>query len=353
MKYRLLLFIGVIGVASQISCGPLFAGEQDISGIDADAAAITAAGAEAVPQWSSSLDGIEATTTTLLETNNKLGEEYRALNSEVANLNREILKQGQTNASYEDAIRQKNGALDLPAQAEEVKARIAKTEKEIAQAKNTLAGLKARQQSANSRVALRRLKLKQLELEKQAALLNQNTGGKTISSSLEAEVKNLKEQLANQKEQARDIQERIDALNNSDAQEAARARQLSEENQSLKADLAKRAQAEQDLGILARGEVPPGTDPKVQAVFQSYQELETTKRTLKENITKLTARKGQLDAHVLGAGVTEKGLDAKIKATQEQNRQLEEQIENLRENIAVLDYKINALERYRDRNRVN
>jgi chromosome segregation ATPase len=353
MKYRLLLFIGVIGVASLLSCGPLLAGEQDISGIDTDAVVITTGEPEDQPQWSSSLDGIEATMTTLLETNNKLGVEYRALNDEVTKLERELSKQGQTNKGLEEAIREKNGTLDVSAQAEEVKAQIAKTEKDIAQAKSTLADLKARQQRVDTRIELRRLKLKQLELDKQAALPNRNTGGNKILSSLEAEVRNLKDQVANQKEQGQQFQERIDALNNSNDQEAVQARQLSEENRSLKADLAKLTQAEQDLQILARGEVPLGTDPNVLANFQKYQELETAQRGLKEKTTLVTARKNQLDSHILSDGMTEKNLGANIKTLQEQNRQLEVRIENLRENIAVLDYKINSLESYRDRNKAN
>ena len=91
------------------------------------------------------------------------------------------------------------------------------------------------------------------------------------------------------------------------------------------------------MSTLARGDMPSGTDPNVQASFRKYQELETAKRNIRENMAKLTARREQLETSIDGTGMTDKEFATKIKALQEQNRQLEEQIENLRENIAVQD----------------
>jgi len=306
-----------------------------------------------IPKWSSSLDGIKATTTTLLETNNKLGAENRALNNEIIGLNMEVLKQDQTNKSLEEAIRQKNDAFDLSAQADEVRAQIAKKEKEIAVAKSALADLKARQQRVTTPIELRRLKLKQLELEKKAALLNSKANGNSVISSLEDDIKNLKERIAAQKGQEQYLQEQIAALNNKDDPKTARARQLFEENQSLRADLEKLTKEEQELATMARGELPSGTSLKVRADFQAYQDQEKSKRDLKDKIAKLEARKNQLEARMLGAGLPEKDLDAQIKALQGRNSEFETQLENLRENIAVLDYKINSLERYQNRNQAN
>jgi phage shock protein A len=107
------------------------------------------------------------------------------------------------------------------------------------------------------------------------------------------------------------------------------------------------------LAVLARGEFPSGTDLKVRTDFQTYQEQEKTKRDLKDKIAKLGARKNELEARMSGAVVPEKDLEAQIKALQGQNGLYETQLENLRENIAVLDYKINTLERYRNRNKAN
>jgi DNA repair exonuclease SbcCD ATPase subunit len=201
-------------------------------------------------------------------------------------------------------------------------------------------------------MALRRLKLKDLELQKKAAQLEHGDGSATMAS-LEDEVRKLKDKAKEQDQQEQSLREQVEALTKKDDPETARQRQLYEENRSLKAELEKFDDRRKELEVLARGELPPGTAPEVQANFQKYQLVDAEQRKIKEDVAKLSTRKDELADHLLTAGDTDRDLEEKVKIMQEGNRVLEVNIENMRENIAVLDYKINTLERYRDRNKAN
>jgi chromosome segregation ATPase len=353
MKNRLFLFISIVGVVGPAFCGLVFAGEQGLTRIDPDAEASMEAAEEPAPQWSSSLDGIRTSTATLLETNNKLTVEHKMLSREVDALTGELLKQQQVNKGYEDTIRHKNEATNFSATAEELQAALVQKEREIAEAKSNLAALKAKQQNLDRRMALRRLKLKDLELQKKAARLEPGSNGSTAAASLEDAIPKLKEKVKEQEQEEQSLREQIEGVAKKDDPVTAQQRQLYEENRSLKAELERLENESQELEALARGELPPGTGPEVQANFQKYQLWEADQRKVKDDIARLSNRKDQLANHFLTAGDTDRDLEEKIKVMQEHNRILEVQVENLRENIAVLDYKLHTLERYRDRNKVN
>jgi chromosome segregation ATPase len=353
MKNRLFLFIGIVGVSCLIFCGAVFAGEQGLTGMDPDAEATMEAAAEPVPQWSSSLDGIRTSTATLLETNNKLTVEHKMLSREVDALTGDLLKQQQVNKGYEDTIRHKNEATNFSATAEELQAALVQKEREIAEAKSSLAVLKAKQQNLDRRMALRRLKLKDLELQKKAAQLEHKSDGSTAAASLEDDIPKLKEKVKEQEREEQSLREQIEGVTKKDDPVTAQQRQLYEENRSLKVGLEKLENERKGLEALLRGELPPGTGSEVQANFQKYQLWEADQRKIKDDIARLSTRKDQLANHFLTAGDTDRDLEEKIKVLQEKNRILEVEVENLRENIAVLDYKIHTLERYRDRNKAN
>jgi chromosome segregation ATPase len=353
MKNRLFLFIGVAGLVSLFLCGDLSAGEQDLTGIDYEAAVEMDGAEDGIPRWSSSLDGIQSSAAALLEANRKLGAEARELSSEVDVLTAELLRQQQKIKEKEESLRQKGAVRDLPEQTEEVKAELIKKEREIAQAKSSLAELKARQQVADRRITLLRLKYRELELEKKAALLDQKDAGNSDLNALGTDVQSLKGRLERQKERELDLQKRIAALGKTDDPKTAQQRQLFEENRSRKADLERLAKEERELEALIRGEIPSGMDPDARARFQRYQQEEVRQRSLKEAVARMQARKEELSTQLLTAGDTDRELKERIKALQDQNRFLEVQLENLRENLAILDYKLNTLERYRDRNKAN
>jgi chromosome segregation ATPase len=353
MKNRLLLFIATVWIASLSFCGVLFAGDQGLAGTEPGGEITVEADAEPPPQWSSSLDGIKASTSTLLETNNKLNAEHKELGRELEALTAQLLKQQQVVKGLEDTVNQKSEELSSPAKPEDLKAALAKKDKQVAASRSNLAALKARQQNLDRRIALRRLKLKELELDKKAARLEPGSRMTTTLESLDAEIQILKKQVEEQEQQEQALRSQIDALAKKDDPVTVRQRQLYDENHALKVELAKLENETKELEMLAKGELPPGTDPNVQANVQRYQEWQARQRKIEDDVARMKARKGQLDTRLLAAGETDRGLEDKIKVLQDQNRLYEAEVENLRENIAILEYKLNSLERYRDRNKVN
>ncbi len=352
MKKTFFLFIGVLGVTSALGFAKAgWAAEQESPMVEVAADPVQVNQMQSAPQWKSSLSVIESTAGNLLETNNKVGTEYRALSDEATRLNGEIIKQREANRGLEQSIRQRQSEADSPVEAERLRADIVRTEQELARENIQLRSLKAKQQGAYNMTALHQLKVKELELEKEAALVDQKAKEDSALSALNADIEKLKGQVQYQKGQEEYLQSRIAELNKKNDPDSVRARSLFMENRSIRVELDKLSDEEKELSSRAKGVPPAGSSEKTLASLEKYRALESRQHTLKENIALLTTRKAELEARAKKVAAAKIDVDAKITETEQQNKEIEGRIDDIRENNAVLEYKIHTLERYNSRNK--
>ncbi len=348
MKIVILLFIGVVGFTSI-----LFAQERNI--IVDSSLMVTPQNQRAEPtgfQWQNSLSGIRKSAADLMEANQKAAQEYNSLSAEAGSLQAEVTQSNEQNKTLQDAIVARQMELLAPVKtnaAGPIHDELVLTQKVTAKEKQDLSVLRVKLKNLESRTTLLQLKIKGLELGKQALLVDQKTGQEPSSFDGKPELNRLKASLESLRGQEEDLQAKIADARNQIPLPTPEDEKLLRERSALKADLAILQQERADLNkrIKERGALMNSLS------FKRYLELVARKEALTKKAEDLKKQKVSSDDKLAKAPVMPATRDwkADIKGLSDENAKIDEQIGDLRENITVLEYKINTLARYKDRNK--
>ena len=190
----------------------------------------------------------------------------------------------------------------------------------------------------------------ELEIEKKSLLMDHGARTGSTLSVLKQSIAALKAQSDSQKTQIVYVRQKISELKSVDRPFMKEAAPLATINASLKKDLADLAAQRQDLMAQIDAAVQKKLQTGLPSDVRRFGELSTQKAALEARIADAQAKKDRLAAdskeHV------RKGADlaSQIKSLEIENKALEESMGNVRENIAVLEYRINTVTRYKNRN---
>ena len=310
---------------------------------------------KSLPRWKSSLGEIQRAAATLLETNSKLNSEARQVKAELDLLQSQVQQQRTGNAALSDEIEQvrgkarENGDPDDISRLKEV---LADRGREIQAQKEILASLKAREDSIESRLALARLRMAGLEVDKKARDVDSKFRDEALINAARAQLEATRDKIAKGETQVRLLGEKTAELNKIDNPYAAQAREIVAKNAKIRdhlADLqaqksARQVQFEQVAASKMKAEKEPNV-LRVQGLLSRRNELQVK---LKENSEQLEALKAEAANRV---AAMPDDVAADMGRLQKQNAAMADELGNLRENVALLEYKVTTLQRYTDRNK--
>ena len=346
MKRVIFLFLGIVGFASILS-----AAEQDAFVVTPPVStAQDQAAQQPAFQWQDSLGGIQKTTAGLLEINRKLAQEYSSLSEEATGLQAEIDQKNAQNKGLQEEIVTRQMELLAPVEAGgPVHDELVLTQKAIAQEKQVVSVLNVKQKSLQSRSALLQLKIKELELDKRALLVDQKTRQDLVPLEGKAELSRLTESVASLRGQEQYLREKIAGISHVTAPRNAEDPKISRDRMPLQAEASVLAQEKADLVLRLKERSALMNSSS----YKRYLDLAGRKEAFTKQSEDLKKKKALLEAQISQVPVTPPSQDAQgqIKNLNDENAKIDEEIGDLRENIAVLEYKINSLERYQNRNK--
>ncbi len=305
-----------------------------------------------VTGWTSSLGQIQQETDQLLLVNDQLSQERARLNAELASLQQGLSVQREKNQKDLLSLEQRRSGAGPLGNAAELKSRIPEQERTVERKRADLARLKAREKNVENRVALHKLNIAELELEKKTLLLDKKVKEEVVSGKEMTDIQKLEDKVISQTEQEKYIRTKIDALKRNappyvgDAEaEVVINAELKEQLKSLESKRQAlndaQVQLSQERAALEKNKAVS----KVLSASERRDALRTELAALKEKQKNI-----QIEANVK----TEESVDKapatmveEMKTIEAENKRITEEITNLRENIAVLEYELNSLERYR------
>jgi hypothetical protein len=356
---RLFLIIGIVFVTFGQSMPACAASKKAVADATLTAYELDAVPADQPldqqPRWRSSLGEIQKAAGTLLETNAKLKTEARQLKSDVDAVQAQIDKQRVKNAQLTDRISQGRGKAQEnsdQAQILRLKEILADRGRQIQSQKEMVAAIKARWSSLDSRAALARLRLAELEVDQRSRNVDGKFQDDSALNALGVENQGLRDKIAKGELQAKLLTEKAEELGRLDNPHIPQTRAISAKNAELRKrwlDLQADKDAQQaKFEIVAASKLKVEKDTQVVYVQRLLRDQESLKVRLKENEAKLEAlRKNKAGPDLVVSGVSLADMDKLEK----QNAVMQEIVENLRENVALLEYKVTTLQRYKDRNK--
>jgi chromosome segregation ATPase len=342
--------IGIVGFT-----GLLFAQERDAA-LGATPPAQAAQGqpsARPAFQWQDSVAGIRKTASDLLDVNQKLTQEQNALNEEAAGLQAEITRANEQNKTIQEAILSRQmEALAPVSKTASVQNDVVLTKRVIAQEKQAVSVLSVKRKNMESSLGLLQLKIKQLELDKRAVLVDKKARQDASSFDGKPELNRLKASLESLRNQEEDLREKIADAGDRTPVPTNEDRALMSQRDTLKAELERLNQEKADINrrIKERNALMKSMS------YKRYLELVARKEALTKKEEELKKPKAVPQTRVVPTPVAEppppsRDLEADLKDLNDENKKITEQVGDLRENVAVLEYKINTLERYKTRNK--
>jgi hypothetical protein len=357
---RFLLVIGIIFLTLfQVAAAHAAAGNGAVAQATLTAYELDAVPADqpldAQPRWRSSLSEIQQSATTLLDTNTKLNTESRQLNSDFGGLQAKIDQQRVKNAQILDRITEVRGKAEEnndQAQIFRLKGILADRGREVQSQKEMLAVLGTRRGSVDSRLALLRLRLAELEVDQKSRNVDGKFQDETAKNALRTANQGLRDAVDKGEMQVKLLTEKTDELNRLDNPYIAQTREILANNSELRKrwmDLQDKKNAAQvQFELVAANKLKAEKDHNVSFVQKLLSERDILQARLKDNTKKLE----DLKADVGGPDKMIAGISlAAMDKLQKQNAVMEELIGNIRENIALLEYKVSTLKRYKDRNK--
>ncbi|MBF0595290.1 MAG: hypothetical protein HQL22_10035 [Candidatus Omnitrophica bacterium] len=310
-------------------------------------------GAETAPVWRSSLADIEKTSGSLVETNRKLAQEHNRLNDQLTAMEAAVTAQRQENERQLAAIEERRRIIDAPSAEGVFRQKIAKAGRDLQALQPQVSQAQARLKAVDNRIALRKLKIQELELEKKSLMLDRQSKSSSTLGVLKQSVQLLNDRVASQNEQIKYVQQKINELQSIDRPYLKEARQYEADNAKLKNDLAQLTAQGADL----LKQLDAAVDKKGKAVGNNAKklaDLTARKQALQARITASQAKKeglaAKVDEQTDSQAVKASELAAQIKDLETENKNIELALGNVRENIAVLEYRISTLTRYKNRN---
>ncbi|MBF0485970.1 MAG: hypothetical protein HQL16_05605 [Candidatus Omnitrophica bacterium] len=303
-----------------------------------------------LPQWNESVSSIEKNTASLLEMNARLSSEYQALSQEYIALKSEIIARKLKIKEGALALEARQHELDAPVEMSVGKAKAAKLESAIAIKKESLGTLEAARQRADSKLKLRRLKADSVDLEYKTALAEQKEKTNAALGDVNVEIDSLHDKINSAVEQEKIIRKKLAGFDTAKKPQLDAVRQLSIEKASLKARINAAIAEEQEmtdqLSALAEKRSALEKSPLVSQYFTLVNEktqLEASNTGIKDELKRKEALAATLPDTI-------DVVKTKADGVEKQNKQIEDENSNLRENVALLEYKINSLLRYQNRN---
>jgi hypothetical protein len=302
--------------------------------------------------WRDSLARIEATTATLVDLNARLTRENRALNAQLSGIQSAIASEQRKNADMLAAIDEHRKAVPGT---DGFSRKRKQSQKEIDSLAMLVASARARLAAVNSGIALHQLKVQELELEKRILVADRQSRSGLTMDVLRQSIQAMKDRIEAQQKQTVYVRQKISELNGIDRPYIADAKTQAEANAALRSDQARLAhrQAELSAQISAAIEKKASVSTGSAAAGRHFRELHARKAALDERVSVARDKKAKLTALASQQAVVVKDLPAQIKGLETENTRLEEKIGNMRENIAVLEYRINTVTRYKNRNSSN
>ena len=308
-----------------------------------------------LPRWKSSLGEIQQAASTLLETNSKLNGEARQVKGDLASLQAQIEQQRVKNAQISDEIVQLRGKAEEnndPEQISRFKGILADRGQQIQSQKETLDALRARRGSAESRVALARLRVASLEVDKKSRDVDAKFRDEAAINAMRGQNATVRDKIVKAGQQVNLLGEKTAELNHVDNPYILQVREVSAQSGELKGRLAdvqaKKSALQSQLDGIMADKLKAEKDRNVLRVQKLLVDRDALQLTLKANSEKLDALKNELAEKapaVPGSSLVD------MNKLQKQNAAMEELIGELRENIALLEYKVTTLQRYKDRNK--
>ncbi len=302
--------------------------------------------------WTSSLGQIQQETDQLLLVNDQLSQERARLNAELASLQEGLSAQREKNQKALLSLEERRSGAGPLGNVAELKSRIPEQERVFERQKADLARLKAREKNVENRIALHKLNIAELELEKKTLLLDKKVKEEVAAGKEKTDLQKLQDKVVSQTEQQKYIRTKIDTLKRNAPPYIGDAEAEVVTNATLKGQLASleaKRQAQNDAQAkLSEERVALEKNKAVNKVLIASERRDA----LQSELTTLKEKQKNVQA-VLEAKAEEAGDKApavmveEMKAIEGENKRITEEISNLRENIAVLEYELNSLERYR------
>ena len=304
--------------------------------------------AVAVPVWKASLADIENTSSVLVETNRKLAEERDSLNNQLLVVEATVTALRQENERQLALVQDRRRAISAPSDESGLGQRIARVEQEMKTAQARTSQAQSRLKAVDSRIALRKLKIQELELEKKALLLDRQARTNSTLGILKQSVLLLRDRIATQKEQIVFVRQKINELQSIDRPYLKEVRQYESDNRKLKADLAALTARRDELATRLKAAV----DKKEKLAGGSgkkMQDLTARKLALDARIAAARKKQGSLAEQANVQTVKVSAVVDQIRELEKENKGIETEMGEVRENIAVLEYRISTITRYKNR----
>ncbi len=302
------------------------------------------------PRWTSSLVEVEGAAADLVDANRKLMTENQSLLAAQAALEADIRVQRQKNSDQASVVAERRAELNLPASGRAERQKLSQSEKDIQQARGEVSLAQARLKAVDSKLALQKLKVQGLEIEKQSLLMDRDARTVLTLGTLKQSIVSLKGQVDSQKGQIDFVRQKISGLKSVDRPDLKEAGQLIADNVKLKSDLALLMAQRTELLAQIDAAVEKKNKAGTSADVRRLADLSARKAGLESRIAAAQARLDSLTAQANTSTVNATALTAQIKGLEDENKALEESMGNVRENIAVLEYRMNSLTRYKNRN---
>lgn len=347
MKKIILTGVGLLAVITAAGS----ASSDVLSAVDAELNRLSAS-PKPEARLETSMSSMQSTAEALLTENAGLQREYKDLLSQVVAAEAAVDVQRKKNADQLAALEARRRELESPSVTGELRQKIAAVEKDTASERGMLNAAQARLQAADSKTALLKLRVQELEIEKKSLLLERRERSSSTLNVLKQSIRSLKAQVDSQKKQVEYVNKKISELMSIDRPYVKDVRQQIAETARLKAELDKIIIQRNELQRLIDAEAEK-RDKFLSAPEQKpLQEKLQSKQQLTERVAAAMKLRKDLVEQAKVQEVSASEVADQVKKQEESNKELEDALANLRENIAVLEYKVNTIARYNNRNQL-
>lgn len=301
--------------------------------------------------WQSSLEEIQKTTTQLLEINSQLSAENVRINTRASELGAQINAQKEKNKGLALAWEQRRSELEKKSNDKSWQQPLAQLEQAIAGKNAKVAELKANLKGIDAKLALRDLKIKELEIARKAEVLSAKDRFAQSASGIEREIKDFERDIESYSEQEKMVRTKIQALPPLDPAVSADVARLSGEIKDLKEKVLAASRSQEELSEQAGSLDSQMLALQSQPLVQKMNSQRARKNSLEKELEGTQARLKELSGTVEDQADMLIELRKKADAADAEVKNLKFESENLRENVAILDYKIHSLRNYQNRGR--
>ncbi len=301
-------------------------------------------------RWGGSLDEIKQSAAVLLDVNKELLREYELLNRQVVVLEAAVLAQRRKNTDLATSLESHQQAIKVRQDAGDMNQQIARAEKDLLSARQSALSFQERLKESEEETGLGQMKIQALQLEKQALLFDRQGRSGSVLEVLQQSVRSLKDRVVAQQAQTAFIREKINELTGIDRPHLKEARQYTQDNARIRSDLTRLTRERDELLAQIDAAIEKKNGVALNSGMREAKTLIVRQQALENRVAAVQARKQELALLSEKQKAQAEDVARQIKELETENRQLESSMGNVRENIAVLEYRINTVTRYKNRN---